>query len=267
MVNIGLGFGSLLGITLALAGAGLYFLRTARPALARDHDIFFAAVALLCGCILLFQGWRLDPILLFGQFLLTGSSIFFAVENVRLRSATTAQAKRNVPLVDDERSVSRVYRAELDELTPLKLILKPAGFLAAGIKVMPTERRKISGDNALPPPMAGTVASAIAQAPKVAVLAADPTARAVGTRTMAVISGHLFPVPACIAVVVPPMQLVAPAGAVLPKFNRPQPIAQIMLTIRPWMRNPVIGSDLPVWHPSIRDLQRTNAYHLSLCLG
>jgi len=96
MVNIGLGFGSLLGITLALAGAGLYFLRTARPALARDHDIFFAAVALLCGCILLFQGWRLDPILLFGQFLLTGSSIFFAVENVRLRSATTAQAKRNV---------------------------------------------------------------------------------------------------------------------------------------------------------------------------
>jgi len=190
MVNIGLGFGSLLGITLALAGAGLYFLRTARPALARDHDIFFAAVALLCGCILLFQGWRLDPILLFGQFLLTGSSIFFAVENVRLRSATTAQAKRNVP-----------------------------------------------------------------------------TARAVGTRTMAVISGHLFPVPACIAVVVPPMQLVAPAGAVLPKFTRPQPIAQIMLTIRPWMRNPVIGSDLPVWHPSIRDLQRTNAYHLSLCLG
>jgi len=118
MVNIGLGFGSLLGITLALAGAGLYFLRTARPALARDHDIFFAAVALLCGCILLFQGWRLDPILLFGQFLLTGSSIFFAVENVRLRSATTAQAKRNVPPVDDERSVSRVYRAELDELTP-----------------------------------------------------------------------------------------------------------------------------------------------------
>jgi hypothetical protein len=121
MVNFGLNSASVLGIFLAVAGAGLYFLRTVRPELSRDHDIFFAAVGLLCGLILLFQGWRLDPILQFGQFLLTGSAIFFAVESIRLRGATTEQARRNSPLVDDERRVSktRVYtEAELDRLEP-----------------------------------------------------------------------------------------------------------------------------------------------------
>lgn len=116
MVNIGFSWNSLLGIALALSGAGLYFLRSVRPGLARDHDIFFAAVGLLCGGILFFQGWRQDPILQFGQFLLTGSVIFFAVESIRLRGIATEQAKRNVPFVDEERPVSRVYRAELDEL-------------------------------------------------------------------------------------------------------------------------------------------------------
>ena len=87
--------------------------------MARDHDIVFAAVALLCGGILLFQSWRLDPILQFAQFLSIGSAIWFAYETIRLRGITTEQAKRSTPLVDDERPVSRVYRAELDELTPL----------------------------------------------------------------------------------------------------------------------------------------------------
>ncbi|MBD2459630.1 Ycf66 family protein [Oscillatoria sp. FACHB-1407] len=116
MVNVGLSWSSIVGIALAVSGAGLYFLRTVRPGLARDHDIFFAAVALLCGGILFFQGWRQDPILQFGQFMLTGSTIWFAFEAIRLRGVATEQAKRTTPVVDDERPVSRVYRAELDEL-------------------------------------------------------------------------------------------------------------------------------------------------------
>jgi hypothetical protein len=75
---------------------------------------------LLCGGILFFQGWRQDPILQFGQFLLTGSAIFFAVESVRLRGAATEQARRSAPIVDEERPVSRVYRAELDDLNALE---------------------------------------------------------------------------------------------------------------------------------------------------
>jgi hypothetical protein len=115
-VNTVLGFSSILGIGLAGSGIALYALRSMRPKLARDQDIFFAAVALLCGGILFFQGWRQDPILQFGQFLLTGTAIFFAVESIRLRGAATEQAKRNSPIVDDDRPVSRVYRAELDEI-------------------------------------------------------------------------------------------------------------------------------------------------------
>ncbi len=119
MVNVGFGLPSVLGIALILAGAGLYFLRTMRPALARDQDIFFAAIALLCGGILFFQGWRLDPILQFAQFLSTGAAGWFAIEAVRLRGIATEQAKRSTPVVDEERPVSRVYRAELDDLTPI----------------------------------------------------------------------------------------------------------------------------------------------------
>jgi len=117
----GFGVGSLLGIGLIFCGLALYLLRSMRPNLARDHDIFFAAVSLLCGGILFFQGWRLDPILQFGQFLMTGSAIFFAVESIRLRSVVTQQAKRNTPIVDDDRPVSsnyRTYDAELEEIEP-----------------------------------------------------------------------------------------------------------------------------------------------------
>ncbi|WP_319421080.1 Ycf66 family protein [Pleurocapsa sp. FMAR1] len=121
MVNFGLNAAAILGIFLAVAGAGLFFLRSIRPELARDYDIFFAAVGLLCGVILLFNGWRLDPILQFGQFLLTGTAIFFAFESIRMRGVATEQARRNTPVVDRDRPVSstRVYtEAELDKIDP-----------------------------------------------------------------------------------------------------------------------------------------------------
>lgn len=120
MLNLGFGFQTLIGMILVFAGAGLYFMRTWRPKLARDHDIFFAAIGLLSGGILIFQGWRLDPILAFGQLLLTGSTIFFAVEAISLREITTKQAKeRTSPMVDEERPTSPFYsyaETEFDEL-------------------------------------------------------------------------------------------------------------------------------------------------------
>ncbi|MEO1433161.1 MAG: Ycf66 family protein [Cyanobacteria bacterium J06633_8] len=108
-VNIGTNPASILGIFLAVAGAGLYFLRTVRPELSRDQDIFFAAVGLLCGFIFIFQGWRLDPILQFGQLLLVGTTVYFAYESIRLRGIATQQAKRSTPIVDRERDVSDRY--------------------------------------------------------------------------------------------------------------------------------------------------------------
>lgn len=106
-VNVGATPATFLGIFLAVAGAALYFIRNVKPELSRDHDIFFAAVGLLCGFILIFQGWRLDPILQFGQLMLVGSTVFFAYDSIRLRSIATEQAKRNTPIVDDERPVGR----------------------------------------------------------------------------------------------------------------------------------------------------------------
>jgi Ycf66 protein N-terminus len=109
-INVGATPASFLGIFLAVAGAGLYFLRSVKPELARDYDIFFAAVGLLCGFILIFQGWRLDPILQFSQLLLVGSTVFFAYDSIRLRKIATEQAKRDTPIVDRERRVSDDYR-------------------------------------------------------------------------------------------------------------------------------------------------------------
>jgi len=124
MVNFGLNPASLLGIFLVVAGAGLYFLRSIRPELSREHDIFFSFIGLVCGGILVFQGWRLDPILQLSQFLLAATAIFFATESVRLRGIATEQAKRSTPIVDDERPVSpryrpyQAYQAELEQLEP-----------------------------------------------------------------------------------------------------------------------------------------------------
>ena len=104
MVNASLNWASIVGIVLAVGGALLYFMRTFKPALARDYDVFFAAIGLLCGGILFFQGWRLDPILQFGQFLLAGTTVFFAYESVRLRGVATEQARRS-SYFDDEPAV------------------------------------------------------------------------------------------------------------------------------------------------------------------
>ena len=108
MVNASLNWASIVGIVLAVCGGGLYFLRSFKPALARDYDVFFAAIGLLCGGILFFQGWRLDPILQFGQFLLAGTAIFWGYESVRLRGVATDQARRSSYF--DEEPISDVPR-------------------------------------------------------------------------------------------------------------------------------------------------------------
>ncbi len=116
MVNASLNWASIVGIVLAVCGGGLYFLRSFKPALARDYDVFFAAIGLLCGGILFFQGWRLDPILQFGQFLLAGTTVFFAYESVRLRGVATDQARRSSYFDDDPiADVPRNSRGRLND--------------------------------------------------------------------------------------------------------------------------------------------------------
>ncbi len=89
-------------------------MRSFKPALARDYDVFFAAIGLLCGGILFFQGWRLDPILQFGQFLLAGTTVFFGYESVRLRGVAVDQARRS-SFFDDEPSSPRMSSGGFSE--------------------------------------------------------------------------------------------------------------------------------------------------------
>lgn len=116
MVNFGFNAASILGIILFLAGGALYAMRSWKPEVSKDHDIFFAAVGLLCGGILFFHGWRLDPILQFCQLLLAGSAIFFVVESVRLRASTQVRGRTSSYVDNDRPSSRRVYRAELDQM-------------------------------------------------------------------------------------------------------------------------------------------------------
>lgn len=47
----------------------------------------------LCGGILIFQGWRLDPILLLCQILSSGTAFFFIGESLWLRSINLENSK------------------------------------------------------------------------------------------------------------------------------------------------------------------------------
>jgi hypothetical protein len=118
MINIG---GNplmiVLAIVAALGGVGLYFVRSFRPELARDHDIFFSAIALVYGIILLAFNFRMDITTQLAHVLVVGFGGWFAIETLVLRQALSTQARRTNqsmgPIMDDE-PIGRDYRVELD---------------------------------------------------------------------------------------------------------------------------------------------------------
>jgi hypothetical protein len=87
MIHMELGPSTIVGLGLSIVGLLLYLIRTNKPNVSRDYDLFFSSVGLLCGGILIFQGWRLDPILLLCQILSSGTALFFIGESLWLRGA------------------------------------------------------------------------------------------------------------------------------------------------------------------------------------
>jgi hypothetical protein len=96
MVNYGLSSASLLGV-LDIALAILYLVISIGTPIVRRTTIgttgttlfiiqaFFAPLCLLlAGGIIIFQGWRLDPILQFAFLLLNALIIYFAVKDILL---------------------------------------------------------------------------------------------------------------------------------------------------------------------------------------
>lgn len=93
MVSFGINYASFLGIFLMLFGISLIplGLRLRQPFRVGNliQDIIIALVYLLCGFILVFHGWRLDPILHFCQLLLTFSTVYWALKDLLYRSSTS----------------------------------------------------------------------------------------------------------------------------------------------------------------------------------
>ena len=76
---------SIVGIILAVSSIIYFIYNKKYPKHSKYYDNICVAVGLLSGVILFFQGWRLDPILQFGQFLLVSVTIYYAYEAGRLR--------------------------------------------------------------------------------------------------------------------------------------------------------------------------------------
>lgn len=91
MVNVDFGPGTVLGFGLIAAGYLLVQTRAIKPELSRDADIFLSSVVMMAGGILVFQGWRLDPILLFAQASVITVATSFALETFKLRDVEFQQ--------------------------------------------------------------------------------------------------------------------------------------------------------------------------------
>lgn len=94
MVNVDVSPSVILGVGLIGAGVSLWQIRQARPWISRDYDVVVSCISLLVGGILIFQGWRLDPLLLFGQLMTTGAAVSFGIEALRLRSQMYEQDEK-----------------------------------------------------------------------------------------------------------------------------------------------------------------------------
>lgn len=95
MIYMELAPSTLLGLCLTMAGIFLYFIRMKKKQVSRDYDLFFSSVGFLCGGILIFQGWRLDPILLLCQMMSGITAIFFITETLWLRNIQVENQKHN----------------------------------------------------------------------------------------------------------------------------------------------------------------------------
>ena len=84
MVNASFNLASIVGIVLLIFGFAPFFWKSEGKLVLTFEPMSW--VAWICGLILFFQGWRLDPILQFGQFLLVSLTIFICYENIQLRN-------------------------------------------------------------------------------------------------------------------------------------------------------------------------------------
>lgn len=87
MINVDFASPSLV-LGTALIGCGIVLLqaRNLQRQVSRDADIVVAAMISIVGSTLIFQGWRLDPLLLLCQALTTSVAFWYGLETFKLRA-------------------------------------------------------------------------------------------------------------------------------------------------------------------------------------
>ena len=112
MVNASLNWASIVGILLVISGIPLFAFSVASISRisSSSSDYVFRILNLigllfipfLCGGILFFQGWRLDPILQFGQFLLVGHIINL---QIALILSETRKSRKEFSLLKEPKTI------------------------------------------------------------------------------------------------------------------------------------------------------------------
>ena len=122
MVNVDVSPSVILGVGLIGSGVSLWQIRQTKPWISKDYDVVISCISLLVGGILIFQGWRLDPLLLFGQLMTTGAALSFAVEALRLRNQVYEKEEQNA-LQDAYRAGGRMRGSQEPMLPPPMMMM------------------------------------------------------------------------------------------------------------------------------------------------
>ena len=112
MVNASLNWASIVGIILVISGIPLFAFSVSsisRISSSSSDYVFrilnligLLFIPLLCGGILFFQGWRLDPILQFGQFLLVAHIINL---QIALILSETRKSRKEFSLLKEPKTI------------------------------------------------------------------------------------------------------------------------------------------------------------------
>ena len=115
MVNASLNWASIVGILLVISGIPSFafsVISISRISSSSSDYVFrilnligLLFIPFLCGGILFFQGWRLDPILQFGQFLLVGHII---VLQIALILSEQRKSRKELSLLNEFKAVEPV---------------------------------------------------------------------------------------------------------------------------------------------------------------
>jgi len=127
----------LFGLILLVASIALFVFGRLKPEIQRGSDSVYALVGVVCALILFGSAFDLSLGMSFQQLLMIGALIALMWENIQARQPKNVGARRGTlddvrgwgngrdtsrrgMMVDDDRPVSQVYRAELDDLAPLE---------------------------------------------------------------------------------------------------------------------------------------------------